>query len=233
MITLAWDTSGPSQGVALAIDGRVSSEVFESKTSSHSETLLPALKKVLEESALELRAVDRFALTVGPGSFTGLRIGISVLKAFCQVADRPVAPVSSLEALAEPIAREDIWIVPCLDARLRQVFTATYRSSRGTLDVKAPERVVPVDVFAEELRGLPGEKWLVGSGALAHRECWKEISGVVLPEEERRHLISAAAVLRVGERMFREGRAVHGRELEPRYLRASEAENRRRSLQEK
>lgn len=216
MITLAWDSSGQSQAVAIAIGGEIRSESWTPAANSHSEILLPTLQKLLADAGVGLPQVDLFAVTVGPGSFTGLRIGIATLKAFCRVSDRPVAAVSTLTALEEPLISSERRVVACLDARLGQVFTAS----------PACEAAVTIEAFAASLEGFAGETWVVGSGALLYRQRLEKIPGVQVPAEGRLHHIQGGAVLRLGEQLFRGGKTLSGREMIPRYLRATEAENR-------
>lgn len=217
MITLAWDSSGQSQAAALAIDGLVQGESWTPTTKSHSELLLPTLQQLLDAAGIGLHQVDRFALTVGPGSFTGLRIGIATLKAFCRVADRPVAAISTLDALAFPLAASGKKALGCLDARLGQVFAPAADQTSTAIDFEQ---------FAERLRAEPGETWLVGSGALLYRDQLAAIPGVIVPEEEKLHQIQGRALIGVAQKTFEAGRALRGVDITPQYLRASEAENR-------
>ncbi len=226
MITLAWDTAGSSQAAALLIDGEVRTERYQAGGASHSETLIPIIESLLVDSRLQLSEVDLFALTVGPGSFTGLRIGIATLKAFAQVFDRPVAPVSSLEALAQPFIPASPVVVPCLDARLGEVFVAAFGSSPLTGGA-LPEDAMPLKDFLSWLQAQPGEKTVLGTGAILHRAVLEKIPGVRIPEDERAHAISGPAVGTLGERIWREGKALKAREITPRYLRPSEAQSRR------
>lgn len=221
MIVLSWDTSGASQSAAVTVDGTLRGEIFRLQNPSHSESLLLSLETVLRESGIKLPAVDLFAVTVGPGSFTGLRTGIAVLKAFGRVWGTPVAPVSTLEALSEPWREGGDTVVSCLDARLSEVFVAVRRGSECS-----EERTAPVAAFAAELAALPGKKILLGSGALAHRGLWEAIAGVEIPADPVRHCVSAGAVGRIGAALQAAGRAVATGKIAPRYLRATEAERR-------
>ncbi len=205
MITLALDTSGRSESVATLKDGVVLVDQTIELPNSHSEHLLPNIDLVLKKAGLSLSQIDLYALTVGPGSFTGLRIGISTVKAFCKVHPKPVAAVSTLLALAEPLLETGKIIVSCLDARLGEVFVAAYqKDAEGAHSTLLPPQLMAPQGLIETLAKIPGEKILLGPGVVIH----------------------ADSVGRLGEVMASRGETIHGDKLKAQYLRLSEAENR-------
>jgi tRNA threonylcarbamoyladenosine biosynthesis protein TsaB len=233
MKTLALDTSGPSESVALLKNGKVLGEIFHATTPSHSESLLPSIQSILEKCGLTLGDIDLFAVTVGPGSFTGLRIGISTVKAFAKLHQKPVAPVSTLLALAEPYLRGHKVILPCMDARLGEVYAAAYQlseNSQNILTLMEP-RSMPLETFIELAKKFPQEKLLVGSASQVYPELHHRIQALRIEDSNSRG-VKATVVGRLGELLHAQGRAVQGEQLEAQYLRVSEAENRLRQKKE-
>ncbi len=224
MLTLAFDTSGKSQGIALLDNDKVLAEIFSLQAASHSETLLPGIDEILRHAGRKLTDIDLFALTVGPGSFTGLRIGISALKALCRVHEKPVAPISTLLALAEPHSIPGQTVIPCLDARLGEVFIAAYHGNSTGMGEKISDQAVPLEKLLELLPQIPGKKCLVGTGAILHADKLRALPDTWIPPENEAHAVSPSAVGRLGLKAL----AVSSRETKPRYFRLSEAENRLR-----
>ena len=131
MILLAADTASRSCGVAVVEDGAVLAEINDVSGQTHSRHLMAMVDRVLSMSVGGLDRVDGFAVTRGPGSFTGLRIGISTLKGLAEATGKPLVGVSSLEALAWQVFPAERLIVPMLDARRKEVYAARYMR-RGT-----------------------------------------------------------------------------------------------------
>jgi len=219
MRILAWDTSGPSESVALLQDGQVLFHRFEAQIASHTEHLLLALRQALTAADLELQQIDLFAVTVGPGSFTGLRIGLSTAKGLAEVTGRPVAPVSTLTALSFPFLNDHDSVLAAMDARLGQVYVACYK--KGELVTE------PRIVSLEDLRELgtpPGSAW-VGSGPEVYPQLRQDFPADVFLGPG---IVDALSVARIGQQMHAQGETVAGKDLMPQYLRLSEAENRLR-----
>jgi tRNA threonylcarbamoyladenosine biosynthesis protein TsaB len=146
MRILALETATNTVGLALMEEEQVLGEITLDLGRHHAEVLLPALDKLFAMTGLTPEEVDLLACTIGPGSFTGLRIGISTVKGLALAMDRPIVGVSTLEALALNALPTNGWICPMLDARKSQVFTSLYRMGPDGL----PERV--------------GEERLIGIG---------------------------------------------------------------------
>jgi len=127
VITLGTDTTTLSCSVALLQDDALLAEATLNIKKTHSERLMPLLDNLLTESGIEREAIDAIAVAAGPGSFTGLRIGVSTARALAQGLGIPVVPVCTLDALAEAIPAPGVLICPLLDARRSQVYTAIYR----------------------------------------------------------------------------------------------------------
>ncbi len=226
MLTLAIDTSTQSGSVALLNSDSVLGECLINVGINHSETLLPAIERILSVAGTEIAEVDLFALTVGPGSFTGLRVGASTVKGLALAANKPVVGVSSIDALALNVANSTITICPMLDARKKEVYTALYRPDRRGM----PEKIVEEVVVDPEtfLKGIDEEVIFLGNGARNYRGLIKEI----LPDRSYfalSHLqyIKASAVGLLGMNKFIGGDILDIMTFTPQYLRLSEAEMKR------
>ncbi len=225
MKILAVDTSTTSGSVALLSDASVLWETVVNSGLTHSETLLPALNEAMKHSALDWSEIDCFAVTTGPGSFTGLRIGISVVKGLALSTQRPVVSVSSLEALAWNLSGCPHLICPFLDAKRGQVYTALFRSE---LDGGPPERLRDdtVEDPRNVLARLASDKViLMGDGTRTFAPLLDEILGghyTVAPPHQQ--LIRASSVGLIALEKCRRGELVDNLTFVPVYIRASEVE---------
>jgi tRNA threonylcarbamoyladenosine biosynthesis protein TsaB len=223
MITLALDTSGKSAAVALTVDGQVRFEISQNTGRHHSLILLPAIEESCRKSGVTPGDIDLFALTIGPGSFTGLRIAAGTVKGLSLVSGRPAVGVSTLDALVHPVFPTPCLLCAMLDAQRGQVYAAVYRHREGEWYRIGPERLLGLD---ELIAALPPEPVLfIGDGAERHHEALTERhpGGCRFAGEMHRH-VRAAAVALLGERRYVDGETLDLNHFAPRYLRASEAE---------
>ena len=146
MKILAFDCSSKTLTAAIGEDETVLSADFEDENRNHAPYLMPMIHGLLEKTQLKMRDIDLLGVTVGPGSFTGLRIGIATVRGFSDLLDIPVVPVSSLDALAENYRSHRGILVPMLDARKNQVYAAVYDNRKGKMKKILPETPVsPVE----------------------------------------------------------------------------------------
>lgn len=162
---LGIDSSAITAGCALYKDGKIVAETFLNTSHTHSETLLPMVSTMLESAKLTLSDLDKIAVTTGPGSFTGLRIGISCVKGMCFGADKPCVPVSTLEAIAYNFVQIDGIICACMDARCKQVYNALFKSENGVITRICEDRAISAAALSEELAALDERVILAGDGA--------------------------------------------------------------------
>ena len=216
MKILALETSAKSVSVAVTEDGVPLASSYENTGLTHSRTLMPLLDAMLTSSGLELQDMDALAVAAGPGSFTGLRIGVSALKGLAWAAEKPCCGVSTLEAMARNLAHMDALIVCAMDARRNQVYNALFRA-RG------------VEELAKELADISAEtgKIVVGDGA---QLCYtglleRGVSCTLAPAALR--MQNAVGVALCAEEMVRRGETTSARDLVPVYLRLSQAERER------
>jgi tRNA threonylcarbamoyladenosine biosynthesis protein TsaB len=174
MKILAVDTATTSCSVAIVDKTSLLSEFTLNRDQTHSKHLMDIIKAVLEMSGLNLFDLDGFAVTIGPGSFTGLRIGISTIKGLAVASEKPVVGVSSLESLALQVSCSCDLICPILDARKGEVYFSRYRFLNGQLKKQTRERVATPDKAVDDLN----ESCLfVGNGALLYKEMIMEKMG--------------------------------------------------------
>jgi len=163
---LALETSAKSVSCAVVEDGAVLSRSFQCTRLTHSRTLLPMVDAMLQNAELPPESIDLYAVAAGPGSFTGLRIGVSAIKGLAWAMDKPCAGVSTLRAMAQNLAHLDGALLVCaMDARRNQVYNALFAAKGGTVERLTPDRAIALDALADELRGDPREKIVLGDGA--------------------------------------------------------------------
>lgn len=224
MLTLAIETATKTAGMAILEEEEVLAESYVNLGRHHAEVLLPALEQLFLIAGLAPERIDLFACTVGPGSFTGVRIGVSTVKGLALATGKPVAGVSTLEALALNAALYPNLICPLLDAQKGQVYAGIFRLGDGGF----PEAVKPerLSDLKDLLREFDGERVVfLGNGALRYAKLIGEtLPGASLPIDGRLHRLKASAVGLAGLRRYRGSGALDILTLAPKYLRLSEAE---------
>lgn len=226
MRILAIDTSQKTVSVAILADGVVLADIFVNSGRHHSEMLLPAMEQTFRFAGLNPGEMDLFAVTIGPGSFTGLRIGAATIKGLALATGKPVVGVSTLEALARNAAHtEKQMICPMLDAQKNQIYTALYRPMVGpAMERVREEQVIDVDKW---LSGLDDDILFLGDGAVNyHQQIQARFLSSVSIAQGRQNHVSAAAVAVLAEDQFQRGERLNLLNFTPRYLRPSEAEAR-------
>ena len=165
MLILAFESSAKAASAALVKDGRLLSQSTQISGLTHSRTLLPMAEDLLKNCELTLRDIDVFAVAHGPGSFTGIRIGVSTVKGLAWAAEKPCVGVSTLEAMAwHGVAAGGI-ICPVMDARRSQVYNALFEIRDGQPVRLCEDRPIALSELAGEVKALPSPVFLVGDGA--------------------------------------------------------------------
>ena len=227
MRILAIETATKTVGLALLEEEKVLAEMHLDLGRHHAEVLLPALDQLFRISGLNLEQIDLLACSVGPGSFTGVRIGISSIKGLALATGKPVVGVSTLEALAMNAGNVPQGICPMLDARKDQVYCGLYRMGiDGLPEAALPERLADVDAW---LGAMTDEAILfLGDGALRYeKRIHERFPGRFRLGQGGQHHPRASAVGLIGRSRYREGSILDPLTFTPRYLRLSEAETRR------
>ena len=223
MLILAVDTTTPSGSVALLEGETLLGEACVESAATHSARLLRSIDFLLGAHGRDVKDVDAFAVAAGPGSFTGIRIGVAAVKSLAFASARPVAPVSTLTALAAKLAggAEDL-VCPLLDAKKEEIYAALFEARDGGLAEIVPQGAYAPDAFFAR---LPAGRAIafIGGGLDAYRTMLLARVGDAA-RFPRRSCFVAAEVARLGAALIREGRGVDAAALEPIYYRRSQAE---------
>jgi len=226
MNILALDTSSRAASCAILRDGALAGEFFMNIGLTHSQTAMPMVEALMRQTMLSLREIDVFAVCTGPGSFTGLRIGIACVKGMAMAGDKPCAGASTLMALAAGVCLFEGYICPVMDARRGQVYTALFESTGGKLRRLREDEAISITRLGEILSELPSKVILTGDGA---RLCMEELSGVkslqIAPERFLHQ--RACALADVAYDMAKKGETISAGKLAPSYLRLPQAERER------
>ncbi|MBW2701997.1 MAG: tRNA (adenosine(37)-N6)-threonylcarbamoyltransferase complex dimerization subunit type 1 TsaB [Deltaproteobacteria bacterium] len=238
MVVLGLDTATPMTAVAL-IDGEEVLAKEQVSDRRHSVNLLPAMDRALKQAGMGRGDLDGVAVGIGPGSFTGIRIGLAVAKTLAFVLDKPLLGVSSLKALAygaktQPevadwLEEEECQLCVAQDALKGEVFSARFRwRSSGGLETLQAEGARDPSTWAKELLELPedGPFVVLGSGAERYAVMFHQTleSKIRIPREAVAHVVDAAAVAKLGLERLLAGESDDPMSLEPMYCRLSEAE---------
>lgn len=224
MIILAVDSSGLTATVAVYADGVILASQSVNNKKTHSQTLLPMIKEMMEHSGLELSDIDAVAIAEGPGSFTGLRIGAATVKGLCLALNKPVIPVSTLAGLAYNLAGTDGVICPIMDARRKQVYTALYCVDNNIIEVIEEPAAKGIDELVNEIKNY-SKVTFVGDGVPVFAELIASKLGDAAYFAKPHMLLQNAGSLAVlAAKLYEDGVTVSADEFEPVYLRLSQAE---------
>ena len=218
MKLLAVESATLSGGAALLDGDRLLGEITLNIALTHSERLLAAVDRLLADCGLAAADLEGLAVSIGPGSFTGLRVGLATVKGLAMALDLPVAPVPTLDALAARLPFADLPVCPILDARKGEVYLSLYRWRDDRMCRERDYEALPPEVAAA---GLVPPVILLGDGIDACRP-WLPEDVRIVPAAQR--LPSAATVAALGHAALAAGGGVEAESLTPLYLRPSEAE---------
>ena len=233
MKTLAFETSAKAASVALLENGKLLGESYQNTGLTHSQTLMVMAEDMLKSCNLTAKDVDAVAVAAGPGSFTGVRIGVAAAKGFAWGGELPCYGVSTLEAMARNLGVWQGYVVPAMDARRSQVYTAVFHADKGVLTRLEEDMAISLEELKEKIKNFAEPVFLVGDGAsLCYNTLLEEVPGLVLPPEHRMHQ-RAAGVALAAQAMVDAGVPGNGAELTPNYLRLSQAERERLARENK
>ena len=233
MKILAIDTSSLAASAALWEDGNLLGEEYIRVKLTHSQTSLPMVESLLAHTQVDLPSVDLLAVSVGPGSFTGLRIGIAAVKGMAYALGKPCAGISTLECLARNFLGIDGLVCSVMDARCKQVYTALFRIQGDCLQRLTPDKAISLADLQEQLTHLQEPVFLVGDGAqLCYNEMNQTLPHLRLAPEHLRHQ-HAGSLCTAGYEAFQRGETCLPQELAPVYLRLPQAERERMARMKK
>lgn len=188
MKILAVDSSAKSAGVAVAEDGRLISECFVNNALTHSRTLMPMVENALSQADLELKDIDAICVNAGPGSFTGIRIGVAAVKGLAMCDNIPCAGVSTLECIAYNFTDEECIVCAAMDARCNQVYTALFRCDGVNVSRICEDKAISIDELGTLLADYSEKIYLAGDGAeLCFKAFGDRIPNTKLSGENRRY----------------------------------------------
>jgi tRNA threonylcarbamoyladenosine biosynthesis protein TsaB len=228
MRALAIDTSTATAGIAVVDETGLLAEFLLKDMKTHSQKLVPMLAEILESLRLELSDIDIYAAVTGPGSFTGIRIGVTTVKALAYALKKPTAGITSLDALANAAAvSEDKLVCPMIDARNNQVYTALYRSRGGALENLSGYMGIHVSELLKQIEDKAGTSKILftGDGVMLHRDFLRIGLGercMFMPDFALQQIAASAAQIALTKALTKD--TSDCMELMPFYLRPSQAE---------
>ncbi|HJC50034.1 MAG TPA: tRNA (adenosine(37)-N6)-threonylcarbamoyltransferase complex dimerization subunit type 1 TsaB [Candidatus Anaerostipes avistercoris] len=228
MKLLVLDSSGLVASVALLEDERLIAEYTTGNKLTHSQTLLPMLDEIIRRTTFDMEDVDAIAVAMGPGSFTGLRIGAATAKGLGLALDKPVIPVPTVDGLAYQLFGVSSLICPMMDARRKQVYTGFYRFHGDQMEVVKEQCAQSVQDTLEQLKAYGEPVIFLGDGVPVYRKEIEEAMGadaVFAPAHANRQ--RAGAVGALAEVYYRKGIWQSADAFAPEYLRKSQAERER------
>lgn len=222
MLILALDSSAAPASVALLEDGKILSEFYINTKQTHSQTLMPMVESVLKLTKKTLDDVTCMAVSAGPGSFTGVRIGVSCVKGLSMTRNIPCAGVSTLRAMAENARQLTGIVCAVMDARCGQVYNALFRAESGKLTRLCDDRALPIAELLDECKTFAEKIYLVGDGAELCYKTFAAIRAELLQPQLRFQRASGVAM--AAQEMVENGQTVTPDALMPIYLRLPQAE---------
>jgi len=217
MLVLGIDSTSDAATAALTRDGVLLSEYTQNQKKTHSVKLLPMIEQMLADMEIELSDIDIFACGIGPGSFTGVRIGAATMRAFCDSLKKPATAVTSLEALCDNVSCFAGTIIPLVFARENECFVAAYENNE--------EILAPCVMTLDEIATFAKDKTciFVGDGAEKNRDYLEKIEKAAVADS-RHNIVSAAAIASIGYKKALAGETGNSNIIAPLYLRKSQAE---------
>ena len=227
MIVLAFDSTAKAASVAVCDNEKLLALYNIDNGLTQSELLLPMAENMLKSLKLDFCDVGLLACSVGPGSFTGVRIGVSLVKGIAFGKNIPCVSVSTLDELAENLAGLDGIIAPCMDARRNQVYNALYRGRNGILEKLTPDRAISISELAKELKNYDEPIFLSGDGYEVAK-CGLTELGIDVKDTPKLLITeNAFSVARIALRKYEKGEYGNDLEIAPTYLRMPQAERER------
>lgn len=229
MKILSLDASATSASVCIydADEHKIVGDFFINTKLTHSQTLVPMIDATLKSTKTDLSDIDYFAVNTGPGSFTGIRIGVSVIKGIAMAHSKPCVSISTLESMAYNfIDSDDIIICACMDARRNQVYNALFYVKDGIVERLCDDRAISIADLYDELKSVDKRIVLVGDGAKLCYDSKPEGFDIELATESKRYQ-RASSVALCALNSINSGDTLTASTLMPTYLRPSQAERER------
>ena len=224
---LAFETTAKAGSAALYENGKLLGEHYQNTGLTHSQTLMVMAEDLLKQCGKTVADITAVAVAEGPGSFTGVRIGVAAAKGFAWGGRLPCYGVSTLEAMAETLGIYQGYVCACMDARRNQVYNALFYVNEGVVERFSEDRAIALAELKIELEALDGPVYLVGDGAeLACRYLSGAVAELILPPEHRRHQRASGVAIAAAKKIAA-GEPGDANAMTPNYLRLSQAERER------
>lgn len=234
MKILGVESSATSASVAVVENGKVIACEASNTGLTHSQTLLPMVESTLKKTAVSLNDIDYLAVSNGPGSFTGIRIGVSLVKGMADPLNKSCVAVSTLEAIAKPLENTGVIAASVMDARCNQVYCALFDCEGAKMSRLTEDEAISIDELTERLKSQKKRIALIGDGAnVCYNKMKSELSNVTIASAAIRYQ-SASSVALIAEDLILESEdnTIKAEDLVPKYLRLSQAERELKKKQE-
>jgi len=232
MKILAVDTSASPVSVALTDNSRLVGELYLNIKTTHSQTLMPLIESILKTTNTNINDIDIFAVNAGPGSFTGVRIGVASIKGLSMPLNKPCASVSTLESMAYCMPYKNGIVCAVMDARCSQVYNALFRLNNNIPERLTPDRALSIDELSAELRTYSENIYLVGDGAEICSKAFSDIQNISLTPENIRFQHAYGTAM-AAQKMSEQNALCTSDSLMPIYLRLPQAERELKAKQQK
>lgn len=232
MIILGVDTSAKTVSVAVGNETAILSEAGATTALTHSQTMIPMLSSVLQAANLTIEQIDCFAVSVGPGSFTGLRIGIGAVKGMAYGTGKPCVGVSTLDALSRNLSGVDGVICAAMDARCSQVYTALFESTPAGISRMTEDEALTLDELLQKLQPIQKSIFFVGDGAQLCYNRYKDVLPNIFLASDGARYQRASSVVMAARDQWEAGNSTTPAALSPVYLRLPQAERERNRKQQ-
>ncbi len=225
MVILGIESSAVSASASVVKDGKLLSEAFLNVGLTHSVTLLPLIRQAVEGAGITAEEIDAVAVSNGPGSFTGVRIGVATAKGIAQPTGKKCIPVSTLEAIAYPLSDSECIAVSVMDARCNQVYCALFRCGKGKMTRLTEDDAISLDFLREILKNYNEKTILIGDGAdISYKYLCNDLSDISVASPLIKFQRASSVAFLAAERLCNNENIKTPDELVPSYLRLSQAE---------
>ena len=225
MRILEIDSSSMVATVAITTDGILNAEYTINHKKTHSQTLLPMIAEIVKMIEIDMDSIDAVAITGGPGSYTGLRIGSATAKGIGLALNKPIINVPTMDALAYNLYSSQYVICPIMDARRGQVYTGIYKFEETEMKTIKPQCIMMIDELIKELDTIKESVMFLGDGVDVHKQLIDDIMDTkhyYAPASMNRHKASTLGT--IAEIYYKNGKTETAKEHKPEYLRLSQAE---------
>lgn len=225
MVILGIESSAVSASAAVVRDGKLLSEAFLNVGLTHSVTLLPLIRQAVDGAGLSADEIDAVAVSNGPGSFTGVRIGVATAKGIAQPTGKKCVPVSTLEAIAYPLSDSDCIAVSVMDARCNQVYCALFRCQNGKMTRLTEDDAITLDLLRDLLKPYNEKIILIGDGAdISFKYLSNDLPDISVASPLFKYQRASSVAFIANDRLINNDNIKTPDELVPSYLRLSQAE---------